>query len=177
MSNWDAIHSSARHNWETPEDLMAELRLTFDFELDVAASLKNAKADRWFSSEDNGLMRSWKTSENTWAWCNPPYGRDIGLWFKKAASEASQGARVVLLAFACTDTKWFEFAWANCTSIVFLTGRIRFIDPETGERGNAAPKGSALYIFDGTDDGYQGVPTVELFRPAFRTSVEEDKGE
>lgn len=179
MSNWDVIHSSKRHEWQTPPELMTWVKQWADIELDVAASPNNAQAERYFTVDDDGLTQDWTTKgtdevgKPTWAWCNPPYGRNIGSWFEKAHFEYEQGVRTAILAFASTDTKWFRFAFIHCTSILFLCGRVRFLDPDTGERRNAAPKGSALYLFDPYDEHYkkrriekpydQPKPSIELF--------------
>ncbi len=39
---------------------------------------------------------------------NPPYGRTIGEWMKKANDEAKHGATVVCLVPARTDTNWWH---------------------------------------------------------------------
>lgn len=55
--------------------------------------------------------------------CNPPYGRALGAWVRKAYEEAQAGTTVVLLIPARTDTAYFHdyiygkaeirfFAWA-----------------------------------------------------------------
>ena len=40
--------------------------------------------------------------------CNPPYGREIGKWVRKAYEEAQSGATIVLLIPARTDTSYFH---------------------------------------------------------------------
>ncbi len=39
---------------------------------------------------------------------NPPYGRSIGLWVRKAFEESARGALVVCLLPARTDTRWWQ---------------------------------------------------------------------
>ena len=72
-------------------------------------------------------------------WCNPPYGRKIGDWVKKA-SEAD--ATVVMLLPARTDTKWFHEYIYGKAEIRFIKGRLKF-----GEAKNAAPFPSMIVIF------------------------------
>jgi hypothetical protein len=40
--------------------------------------------------------------------CNPPYGREIGKWTRKAVEQAAQGKTIVLLIPSRTDTKWWH---------------------------------------------------------------------
>ena len=144
LNHWQAIHSSKRHDWQTPDGLFNSLSEVFDFELDAAASLENKKCARFFSVELDALKQSWQTSG--WVWVNPPYGKGVGKWFDKAIVESEKGAKVVMMCMACTETKWFQSAWNHCAEIWFLTPRVRFV--QLGEKTGAAPKGSALFIFD-----------------------------
>lgn len=52
-------------------------------------------------------------------WMNPPYGRTIGDWMRKAYESAQAGALVVCLVPARTDTVW----WHDYA----IKGQIRFI--------------------------------------------------
>jgi len=53
---------------------------------------------------------------------NPPYGREIGKWVKKAYQEGG----VVGLLPARTDTKWFHDYIYGKAKIRFLKGRVKF---------------------------------------------------
>ena len=57
---------------------------------------------------------------------DPPYGRAIGKWVEKAYREACQGALVVGLLPARTDTKWFHDFIYHKAQIRFLRGRLKF---------------------------------------------------
>ena len=46
---------------------------------------ENAKCGQFFTEEDDGLAHRWSRRN----WMNPPYGRTIGFWVKKAAEEAT----------------------------------------------------------------------------------------
>lgn len=147
---WKVIHSSDRQNWRTPPDLFEPLNEVFDFKLDAASDGNNALCDRFFTPEDDALQQSWNAGEGAWTWCNPPYGRGLKNWIHKAVEESQKGARVVVLAFACTDTQWFREAWFAAREVWFFSGRIKFVDPDDPNAKRApAPKGSALYVFDG----------------------------
>jgi len=144
VNNWAAILSSERDDWRTPRALFDALDQVFQFKLDAAASANNKLCQRFYDADSNALKQSWNVGG--WVWANPPYGKKVGEWFDKAKAESEQGARVVLLCMACTETRWFKTAWDNCAEIWFLSPRVKFEQP--GEKTGPAPKGSALYIFD-----------------------------
>ena len=74
------MFSSKSDEWETPQKFFNELNKEFNFELDVCALPENAKCKQYYSPEQDGLKQEWKGV----CWCNPPYGREIGKWVKKA---------------------------------------------------------------------------------------------
>ncbi len=78
--------SSASVEWATPQDFFERLNAEFAFQLDVCATPDKAKCRRFFSPEDDGLAQNWRGV----CWMNPPYGREIGKWVRKAY-DASRG--------------------------------------------------------------------------------------
>ncbi len=125
------LFTSNKPDWETPQELFDALHRKFDFMLDVAASETNAKCKRFFTEADNGLQQEW-TARN---WMNPPYGRQIIEWCKKAHFEAKEkGNLTVALLPARTDTIWFQEFCAQW-HYVFIKGRLRF----SGGGGGASP--------------------------------------
>ena len=75
------LRSSATDEWATPLDLFDELDSEFHFDLDVASTDDNALCEHHYTIEQDGLSMPWDGH----VWCNPPYGRQIGKWMKKAA--------------------------------------------------------------------------------------------
>lgn len=133
-----SVHfSSASDDWATPQDLFDELNKIHHFTLDAAASASNAKCENYFTKEQNGLEQVWTGS----VWLNPPYGREIGKWMKKAYEEAFNGDTVVCLVPARTDTAWWH-DYAMKGEITFLRGRLKF-----GGHKNSAPFPSAIIVF------------------------------
>jgi phage N-6-adenine-methyltransferase len=128
---------SERHDWETPQFLFDGLNAEFGFELDVCAISDNAKCKRFFSPTEDGLRQKWEGT----CWMNPPYGREIESWMKKALHSSREGALVVCLVPARTDTRWWH-KYAMRGEIRFLRGRLRF-----GGSENSAPFPSAIVIF------------------------------
>lgn len=70
---------------------------------------------------------------------NPPYGRQIGKWVKKASESR---AIVVCLLPARTDTKWFHDYVLGKAEIRFVKGRIKFGNAKAG-----APFPSMVAVF------------------------------
>jgi hypothetical protein len=47
------------HEWETPNELFAELNAEFGFEIDVCATAATAKCAHFFSPDQDGLRQPW----------------------------------------------------------------------------------------------------------------------
>ena len=108
--------------WGTPYDLFDKLNNEFHFTLDVCASDGMQMCKRYFNPEINGLNQKWGKDEV--CWMNPPYGKDITKWVRKASLEK---AVTVALLPARTDTKWFQ-KWVQpyASEIRFIAGRLKF---------------------------------------------------
>jgi site-specific DNA-methyltransferase (adenine-specific) len=134
-----SVHfSSATDEWETPQALFNELAWLFGgFTLDPCATRENAKCPRFFTKAQDGLRERWEGK----VFMNPPYGRDIGRWVRKAYESSQEGALVVCLLPARTDTRWWQ-DYARRGHVVFLRGRLKF-----GKARNAAPFPSAIVTF------------------------------
>jgi site-specific DNA-methyltransferase (adenine-specific) len=123
--------------WGTPQHLFDGLHSEFDFTLDPCATADNAKCAKFFTVEDDGLSKSWGGER---VFMNPPYGRQIKHWMKKAWEESQKGALVVCLIPSRTDTKWWhDFAMKG--EVRFIKGRLYFNDGE-----GRAPFPSAIVI-------------------------------
>ena len=81
-----ALLSSKNMCWCTPQDFFDALNEEFGFVLDPAATDKTAKCELYYTPETDGLSQSWDRGGAVF--CNPPYGREIGKWVKKAFEEA-----------------------------------------------------------------------------------------
>ncbi len=132
-----AHFSSETVEWSTPHDLFAELNAVFRFDLDACATAANAKCPRYFTKSDNALAQPWSGT----VWMNPPYGREIEAFMRKAYEESLAGATVVSLVPARTDTSWWH-RYARKGQVIFLRGRLRF-----GGSTSSAPFPSAIVIF------------------------------
>ncbi len=121
------MYMSKSYEYETPQSLFDELDKEFNFDLDPCASIKNKKCDKYYSKDQDGLQLNWiifpyiKT-----VFMNPPYGKDIGMWVKKAYEESRKGGIVVGLLPTRTDTKWFHDHVYKKAEIRFIRGRLKF---------------------------------------------------
>lgn len=80
MGTMAYIDKSKTIEWETPQYLFDELNDEFHFTIDVCATKENAKVNRFFTKDQDGLKQDW-TGETVW--CNPPYGREMYAWVRK----------------------------------------------------------------------------------------------
>lgn len=144
----DVHYSSKSNEWNTPQDLFNTLDDIFGFSLDPCSTRESAKCLKYFTEKDNGLTKSW---EGETVFMNPPYGREIGKWMKKAYDESrKEGTVVVCLIPSRTDTKyWHDYAM-KAESIYFVKGRLKFgRSPQESHtsKGAPAPFPSAIVVF------------------------------
>jgi phage N-6-adenine-methyltransferase len=130
------------NEWGTPQQMFDKLDQEFGFTVDVAASDSNHKCEKYFTIANDGLQNSWDGV----AWMNPPYGRVIKAWMRKAYEESLKGNTVVCLIPARTDTAWWH-DYAMKGEIRFIRGRIKFV--RDGGDGGFAPFPSAIVVFRG----------------------------
>lgn len=126
--------------WATPWDFFNRLNRVFRFTLDVCALKENAKCESFYSPEEDGLAKDWLGG----VWCNPPYGKDITAWVRKASEEITKDYCdfIVMLLPARTDTLWFHSYVYGKARVEFVKGRIRF-----GNSNMSAPFPSMLAIY------------------------------
>lgn len=133
------MYSSKTDDWATPQYVYDMLDEEFHFTLDPCASPSNAKCGLFFTREQDGLLQSWADHR---VFMNPPYGRVIGSWVRKARQEADRGALVVCLLPSRTDTAWFHDHIDGRAEIRFIRGRLKF-----GAGKNNAPFPSMVCVF------------------------------
>lgn len=134
----NGLFTSKTDQWATPQNFFDKLNAQYNFELDVCADETNHKVEKYYDEQDNGLIQPWAPYR---CWMNPPYGRVIGHWMKKAYDESQLGALVVCLVPARTDTAWWH-NYAMRGGVEFIRGRLKF-----GDSKNSAPFPSAVVVF------------------------------
>lgn len=151
------MYTQTSIEWATPPELFKMLDDVHHFTLDVCANKKNHKCEKFFSPEQDGLAQSWAGHT---CWMNPPYGRTIGKWIKKAVEE-SKHAKVVCLLPARTDTEYYHsYIQPNSVSTTFLKGRVGFIHPDK-ESVNRAPFPSMVVVFDARPESEPALPSSD----------------
>lgn len=112
----------------TPQEFYNELNSRYGFTLDPCANSENHKCDIWFGPDSpfgiDGLTESWSGHR---VFMNPPYGREIAKWIKKAHDEyKAHNITIVALLPARTDTRYFHDYIYHKTKITFIKGRLKF---------------------------------------------------
>jgi phage N-6-adenine-methyltransferase len=139
-------------DWYTPKWIFDELGLEFD--LDPAAPKGGVPwipAKKHYSKEENGLIQPWEGR----VWLNPPYGKYTGAWLEKMHHHRAG----VALVFARTDCKWFHKYVVKADAILFLKGRVKFVDGLGKTGGSGAGSGSMLVAW-----GWRSVEALERMR-------------
>lgn len=153
------IDVSIRDSWRTPDFAFTPLDAEFDFGLDAAASVENAKVPQFLTIKDDALSCCWASRLLPFAgrtvWINPPYS-NIPPWLEKAKLEAVKNHIIsVLLIPHSPDAAW----WPNDASEIRVvtgaidengkkhSGRIQFIRADTGKPHGNQSKGSCYVIF------------------------------
>lgn len=114
------LYTSKTDLWSTPQDLYDKLNNKHYFTLDPCCISENQKCDEGFPKDKgyNGLEESWDGHR---VFMNPPYGREISKWVKKAYEESLGFCKVVALLPARTDTKWFhDYCYYKSDEIIFI---------------------------------------------------------
>lgn len=138
------LFSSNSDEWTTPQDFYDKLNKRFNFSLDPCATAENAKCDKYFTIEDDGLKQDWSGFR---VFCNPPYGRKISKWVEKCYHEAQKGTFIVMLIPARTDTAYFHDYIYHKADIKFIRGRLKFGNAEQG-----APFPSMVVIYNNDEE-------------------------
>ena len=130
MKMTSGMFSTIHLDWRTPKELYDKLDEEFHFDFDPCPP----------DPDFNGLEISWGKCN----FVNPPYGREIIKWCKKAYEEALKGKTVVMLVASRTDTQWWHRYMMKADEIRFIEGRLKF---EGHPAGGCAPFPSAVVIF------------------------------
>jgi len=161
----EVIFSSKSAEWETPQNLYDRLNYDYKFTLDPCSTRENAKCEKYFTMEEDGLSKSWEGEK---VFMNPPYGSDIKKWIKKAYEEGQKPNTVVAcLIPSRTDTKYWHQYCMRAWKMHFIKGRLKFENKFNLGGTNSAPFPSVVVIFKnahgcGGAHGIVGISTMEL---------------
>ena len=148
--NKELMFSSKKEDWETPQLFFDELNKKYKFNWDLASSDANAKCVNHFTVGDDSLSQDWSALEGN-LWLNPPYGRDLKRWVKKAyESSLNREGVLVMLIPSRTDTSYWHDYIFDKAQIKFIRGRLKF--ENGGVASQPAPFPSALITYGKTFD-------------------------
>jgi len=139
----DEMHAARNDRWLTPLPL---IRALGSFDLDPCGAPDHPTANEIWTPEavGDGLSMPWRGR----VWLNPPYGRTMADWIRNLA-EHGQGTALI---FARTETALFhDLVWPLASAILFLRGRVTFLDPE-GVAASANSGAPSVLIAYGDDD-------------------------
>ena len=122
----------------TPKWLFDRLHARFKFTLDPASCAAADKGIPYFTKEDDGLAQDWTGNA---VFCNPPF--DLASAFIKKASLSKLLPSVWLVPTRAETQYWHEWVWPYCSDILFLRGRLKFVDKH-GVPYKHAPFGACL---------------------------------
>lgn len=150
--------------WRTPPALYLALDKEFAFTIDAAADEGNAQCDRFFDREQDALKLPWGGER---MFVNPPYGRQLKEWVRKAMLEAQEnGALVVMVLPARTGNSWFHQYCLPHAEIRFIRGRLNFAKGNVGAKRYRAPFDSMVVVFHPYRIGEGNIRTQPTF-PGF----------
>lgn len=129
--------------WLTPPYIVEALG---EFDLDPCGAPGHVLAKQTYLLEngDDGLRDPWFGR----VWCNPPYGREA-VPFMERMVEHGHGTALI---FARVETKMFhDLIWNKATGILFLKGRLTFLDSD-GNAGRANAGAPSCLVAYGAED-------------------------
>lgn len=141
-------HQSANAKSETHLTPKYILDALGKFDLDPCAAPNprpfDTAEEHYTFPEQDGLLLDWHGR----VWLNPPYGKALGTWMKKLVQHGTGTA----LIFARTDTKaFFDTVWDEADAVMFLRGRITFLDRNGIEQSSNGGAPSVLAVYGRED--------------------------
>lgn len=118
--NQDKGSRQRETRWLTPPSLVKALG---PFDLDPCGAPGHSLAERTYLLErdEDGLELPWEGR----VWLNPPYGKQAEPFLRKLGDHGDG----IALIFARTETaSFFENVWQRADALLFLRGRVTFLD-------------------------------------------------
>ena len=131
--------------WITPPEIFNPLMAEFRFDLDAAADEETHLLPRYL--RDALLIDDWVGRS---IWLNPPYGRMLEKFVRRAALEAAKGKTVVaLIPFRCRAAWWHEAVIGRAHEVRCVRKRIRFIRPNGTRPKYTGSCDSCIIVWNG----------------------------
>lgn len=131
-------NNSGEQEWFTPPTFIKAARDCMGgIDLDpasCAAANRTVKAREYYDARKNGLAQEWHGK----VWLNPPYSRPLVEQFcQKLIDSIASGAvkRACILTNNFTDTSAGQLLLSQASAVLFVAGRISFLDAKGNENG------------------------------------------
>ena len=138
------LMTSGKDDWQTPDKILDCVHdMCAVIGLDPCAGNDTDLAVSNMTIDEDGLSLGWQ--KQGLVYVNPPYS-ELKLWVPKVIKEAKEGAEILMLVPARTDTVSFQLAMRWCNAVCFVAGRLKYLDKGKPCK-NSAPFPSAVLYF------------------------------
>lgn len=132
--------------WQTPSWIFDPLMAEFEFDLDAAADYEISRCPRYLS--DALSVEDWPGQR---IWLNPPYGKKIAPFVRKAAEQAWMGKTIVaLIPFRCRAGYWHEYVIGRATEVRCVRTRPKFLRADGSAPRLTGTCDSCIVVWGGT---------------------------
>ena len=131
--------------WYTPKWVFDELGTIFDLDPSSPHDYETfVPAKTKYTIFDNGLTKPWFGR----VWLNPPYsGGEMIQWINRLIDH-NDG---ITLVFCRTDARWCQAAMKNCSSMLFVAGRINFVAGTENKSKNSGCGAASVFFSFGAE--------------------------
>lgn len=134
--------------YRTPQWLIDWLDDEYAFTCDAAASDENHLFGCYYTESNSGLDADWAESGGH-VFCNPPFSTGFKESFlAKAHQELKDNSvsSVFVIPADATNKCWLDHIYGKATKITLINGRVKFLDPSSGDESKAG-LGAAIIEF------------------------------
>jgi phage N-6-adenine-methyltransferase len=145
-------NNSGENEWYSPGNIVEAARIVMgNFDLDPASSVianRIIMADNFYTKDDDGLSQKWFGN----IWLNPPYSQPLISQFADAiVNKRNEYNQAIILVNNATETEWFQKIMRISDAACFITGRVKFLDPDL--KPNGAPLQGQCILYIGNNVG------------------------
>ncbi|OCX68702.1 hypothetical protein A6M27_10740 [Acidithiobacillus thiooxidans] len=170
--------STGNNEWYTPPIFIEAARATMGtIDIDPASSAianKNVKATKYFTEEDNGLLKTWHGN----IWLNSPYSQPLISQFCEAVAykyESGEISQACVLVNNGTETKWGQRLLSVANAVCFPSSRICFLRPDGNKKGTPLQGQAIIYMGIRVSEFAQSFEKFGICLPIARTKKKNEK--
>ena len=140
---------SDSERWQTPPEIFDPLMHEFNFDLDAAADPMTHRTEFWML--DCLRAEDWPGEH---IWMNPPYGRKLEPFVRRACKEAFKGRTIVaLIQFRCRAAWWHDCVIDRAMEVRCVRKRIKFIRLDGTHAKHTGTCDSCVVVWRGKGNG------------------------